>query len=123
MINDLTHLSKNISHEKNVHFYYNNSENVLSVHSLILFVRSAWFRRSWRMAGDMSNSLYKDKYNFEYNSAYGIGKNIEISMINELPQQPNGEFNFKIDLNQDQGSSQFHEAFKQFSKLFLSFLV
>jgi len=114
MVNDLTHLSNNINHQTNVHFYYGDDLKI-SVHSLILFVRSAWFRRSWRMAGDMENSLHNE-YNFQYKSTFGCGEKIDISLISEVPQLPNGEFNFEIVLSQDQDLNEFHEAFKQFKQ-------
>lgn len=117
MVNDLSHLRK--IDDGNVLFRI--GQNELHLHSVILLVRSTWFRRSWRMGTDLSQitTSLKEKYNFEYNTQNFdliTDSDFAIKLI-EKPKIPSGEFLFDIELASE-FEKKFLSAFRQF-KAFL----
>ncbi len=122
MVNDLTHLLQ--TSEPNVFFRFGKAE--VGLHSIILYSRSAWFRRSWRMANDQDHPLSND-YSFNYESSKKFDFDCEIKLNSKVPSLLNDRFDFDIILNNKQDEKDFLKAFNQFSKylihLFKVFLI
>lgn len=120
VVNDLTHLLDH--NEPNVHFKFGVNNSEVSIHSLVLLSRSAWFRRSWRMTNDSEhNSELLNDYDFSYRSSSRLEfeRELEISMAsNTPPSLSDNQFEFSVNLCNEQNEYEFLKAFKQF-KLFL----
>jgi len=145
LINDLSYLndSKNECMRANVHFEFRDARNesntheTVSLHSLILFARSNWFRRSWRyLNSEESNEkpeaggANRRLYNLDYKRGHRIDNNdvviesidSDISLAGPLPSLPDGDYRFKIicteleTINGKKHIQEYLSAFKQFRR-------
>lgn len=117
MVNDLTHLCQ----QSPTNVVFKLEDESICFHSLILLVRSAWFRRSWRMCAD-TDADQALEYNFNYHGGSMLTPDecdIKICLESDLPVHLAGEMTFSLELlKQHQNKYDFLKSFEQF-KLFL----
>ena len=91
-----------------------NQIDLIEMHSLVLFARSAWFRRCWRMWKiPEEHQQEPDKSYFNFNHKQPEDYNFfEIQKI-EIPDKVGNRFEFKILVNQME--KEFVSSFQQFS--------